>query len=179
MLDPALSAALFARASELLHTFLPEQLGSVLWALGSLGYSKRHGAVPAAAAVGTATATATASAAAAQSGRATTVHTPTQPPAQPLKPGSQLSTPQGQQRLQAVVSRMLPRLPVRGAAYCLWGLARMGFEWEDLRQPCCSLERGAPGECLASLLACLLACLLVYVNVRTHAGGQDQGQEQS
>jgi len=81
-----------------LHTFLPEQLGSVLWALGSVGFVKTG------------------------------------------------MTPAAQQRLQAVISRMLLGLPVRGAAYCLWGLAKMGFTWADMSIPCVSIPNGKPGK---------------------------------
>jgi len=41
IVDEELSAALLSRVSTLFHTFLPEQLGAVVWSLASLGYHKK------------------------------------------------------------------------------------------------------------------------------------------
>ena len=117
LLGVDLAQALLTRSSALLHTFLPEQLGTVLWALGSLGFTKDGKLVP----------------------------------------------PPVQDRLQAVMSRVLCKLPVRGAAYGLWGLAKMGFKWNDFERACCSLEGGAPGTRVVSLSLALgpFRCFLV------------------
>eukprot|EP01035_Chromulina_nebulosa_P019796 gene19796-25738_t len=45
-------------------------------------------------------------------------------------------------RLLAVLSRVMPSLPVRSAVYSLWGLGRMGFNWTEMQSRCSSLEGG-------------------------------------
>lgn len=111
IVDDELSAALLSRVSAVFHTFLPEQLGPVVWALASLGYHKN-------------------------------------------------SMPQEtRQRLLAILSRMLARLPVRGCSYCLLGLSRMGFNWsEDFVAAYKSLPDGIPGASLILFPSLYLFC---------------------
>eukprot|EP01042_Synura_sphagnicola_P000433 gene433-458_t len=80
--------ALYMMSVERLHTFLPPQLGEVVWALGCMGVSDDLALT-----------------------------------------GSESSS---RDRVLAVLSRSFNKLPVRGAAYALWGLAQMRLRWSTL-----------------------------------------------
>jgi hypothetical protein len=52
-------------------------------------------------------------------------------------------------RLLAVLSRVYGKLHVRAAAYTLWGLSKMGFQWDDMRVRTRSLAGGREADPLS------------------------------
>jgi hypothetical protein len=52
-------------------------------------------------------------------------------------------------RLLAVLSRVYGKLHVRAAAYTLWGLSKMGFQWDDMRSRTRSLAGGREADPLS------------------------------
>lgn len=52
-------------------------------------------------------------------------------------------------RLLAVLSRVYGKLHVRAAAYTLWGLSKLGFQWDDMRSRTRSLAGGREADPLS------------------------------
>ena len=52
-------------------------------------------------------------------------------------------------RLLAVLSRVYGKLHVRAAAYTLWGLSKMGFQWEEMKMRTRSLAGGREADPLS------------------------------
>ncbi len=92
-----LSWLLFNSAVRQLHSFLPEQYGGVIWALGALGYSLRDQSPG-------------------DGENMENIDRST------MNTGNEQGEVSARIRVLAVLGRVLPKLNVRSAAYVLWGL---------------------------------------------------------